>query len=118
MNRRLPTYLRTFRIRWGLTQREFAHLLGIKSGAHVSRLERGMRRPTAATILASVIIFGTKSADVFPEVVSAIEEDVLRRGYELYVELQGSPSKTVKLKLDLLEDMLRRATPQPDDTRL
>lgn len=118
MERRLAIYLRTYRLRWGLTQPELARLLGIKSATHVSRLERGKRKPTAATILACVVIFGAEEVDVFPAIASEIKEDVLRRGYELYLDLQGKPSKAIKLKLDLLEDMLRRAAPGPNEQKI
>ena len=115
MERRLGTYLRTQRLRWGLTQSELARLLGMKSATHVSRLERGKRKPMAATILASAFIFGSKASEIFPRLVGAIEDDVGQRAYELYQELQGNPSKATKLKLDLLEGISKRATPDANE---
>jgi transcriptional regulator with XRE-family HTH domain len=111
MERRLGTYLRTQRRRWGFTQSELARLLGMKSATHVSRIERGKRKPMTATILASAVIFGVKATEIFPGLADTIEDEVGRRAYELYQELQGNPSKATKLKLDLLETILKRAAP-------
>lgn len=44
-NDKLDNYLRTYRKKLGLTQREVAFLLGCHSGAKVSRYERSARIP-------------------------------------------------------------------------
>ena len=115
MERRLDNYLRTYRLRWGLTQPELARLLGIKSASHISRLERGKRQPTAAVIIACIVIFGGQAAELFPAIFAVIEEDVIRRAYEFYLDLQGKPGKTVRLKLDFIQALLNRAPAQPDE---
>jgi transcriptional regulator with XRE-family HTH domain len=115
MERRLANYLRTYRLHSGLTQPELARLLGIKSASHVSRLERGKREPTTPIIIACTVIFGGQVADIFPAIFAVIEEDVVRRAYEFYLDLQGKPGKTVKLKLDFIQALLDRAPAQRDE---
>src|SRR2546421_227517 len=52
---RLENYLRTYRKRSGLTQREVAFLLGSKNGAQLSRYEKQRRLPPLRTALAFVV---------------------------------------------------------------
>ena len=108
MAQRLKVYLRTLRRRSGLTQREFAFLLGLKHGAAVSRIERLQRAPSLVWARASVLVFGTRARELFPGLFSEVHEAVLRRTTELYEELQGTPSKATRAKLDFLEEVLAR----------
>jgi len=104
----LKSYLRTHRRLWGLTQGELAYLLGLKSTTSVSRVERYERQPTFNIALASQIIFDRPPAELFPGPYSEIEEAVMRQANDLYERLQGSSSKVTRMKLDLLENMLKR----------
>lgn len=115
MHKKIPTYMRTHRRRWGLTQKELAHLLGVKSGTQVSRYERLVRKPKLLVVFACQVVFGELPHRVFPHLFSKVEEGVMRRAYKLYQSLEGKPSKVTKRKLDLLDDMLRRATNGSND---
>jgi transcriptional regulator with XRE-family HTH domain len=110
MEPRLKSYLRSYRLRWGLTQAELAYLAGLKSGSVVSRIERQKRQPGLMVALAFQVVFGAAPLELFPGIYSEIEDAVMRRAYALYENLQGTPSKTTRTKLDLLEDMLARAS--------
>jgi transcriptional regulator with XRE-family HTH domain len=103
------SYLRAYRLRWGLSQKELAYLLGWKSEGVVSRLEKKQRPPTARILTACFIIFGTPAADLFPGLFSGVEDDVMRRVWEMYERVQGHPSKLTKSKIELLEDAIARA---------
>jgi len=109
-NNKISTYMRAHRKRWGLTQRELAHLLGIKSATQVSRYERLLRKPHLRIALACQIIFGEFPHAMYPKLYTKVEESVMQRAYQLYEKLEGTKSKAAKRKLDLLDDMLRRAT--------
>ena len=109
MHNRIQTYMRTHRRRWGLTQKELAHLLGIKSATQVSRYERLLRKPHLRTALACQIIFGEFPHAMYPKLYVKVEEGVMQRAQQLYEQLEGSKAKAAKRKLDLLDDMLRRA---------
>jgi len=110
MEPRLKSYLRSYRLRWGLTQAELAYLVGLKSGSVVSRIERLKRQPGLMVALACQVIFGTPPLELFPGIFSEIEAAVMRRAYALYENLQGTTSRAAKTKLNLLEDILARAT--------
>src|SRR5215472_13368938 len=100
MAQRLKVYLRTLRRRSGLTQREFAFLLGLTHGAAVSRMERSKRAPSLVWARVSVLVFGTRARKLFPGLFSEVHEALHRRATELYEELQGDPSKATRAKLD------------------
>src|SRR5437879_2031593 len=55
---KLENYLRTYRKRSGLTQREVAFLVGCRNGAQVSRYEKRRRLPPLRTALACEAAFG------------------------------------------------------------
>src|SRR5262245_20561170 len=54
---RLKNYLRYYRRRFGLTQRELAFLLGLSDSA-ISRIERNRSQPTLSVALACQALFG------------------------------------------------------------
>jgi transcriptional regulator with XRE-family HTH domain len=115
MAQRLKTYLRTLRRRSGLTQRELAFLLGLKGGSAVSRMEGLKRVPTLIWTRACVLIFGTRALELFPSLFAEVREAVRSRANELYMELQGNPSKTTRAKLNFLEEVLARLERESDD---
>ena len=108
MAQRLKTYLRPFRRRWGLTQRELAFLIGIKNGTVISRIEGLKQAPRLSWAVACAVLFDKRALELFPGLFAEVHEDVLRRATELYEELQGNPSKTTRVKLDFLETVLAR----------
>src|SRR5712671_1661742 len=99
MNRPLKTYLRTFRRRWGLTQKELAFLIGAESPTTVSRIEQLKRLPNLAAGLACLVIFDATAFEMFPGLFADVRQAVLARAGELYDELQGDPSPATLTKL-------------------
>jgi transcriptional regulator with XRE-family HTH domain len=111
MDLRHISYIRPLRRRWGLTQAEFAFLIGIRTHAAVSRIESLKSYPSLAEAIACSIVFDTPLLELFPEVYGNVYEFVLRQSEELYETLQGNSSKSTRAKLDLLEEVLARAHP-------
>src|SRR5437867_1989895 len=62
---KLENYLRTYRKRSGLTQREVAFLVGCRNGAQVSRYEKRRRLPPLRTALAFEAAFGAPVSELF-----------------------------------------------------
>jgi DNA-binding XRE family transcriptional regulator len=108
MDQRIKSYVRPFRHRWALSQKELGFLIGGKSGTLVSRIEVATRIPSFAVALAFAAIFDTPIVDLFPVLHAEMQEALLRRATELYEELQGHPSKANRTKLDFLEALLAR----------
>jgi transcriptional regulator with XRE-family HTH domain len=78
-NDKLDNYLRTYRKKLGLTQREVAFLLGCHSGAKVSRYERSGRIPSVRTIFAYETIFQKPARELFAGIYDRAERETLRK---------------------------------------
>jgi transcriptional regulator with XRE-family HTH domain len=115
--RRPPNYLRSYRLRWGLSQGELANLLGCKTAAVISRIEKKLRPPTLKIVIGCFVIFGTPAAEVFPDISATVESDVMKRVWELYDNIQGDPSRKTKMKIQLLESAIERAKRRPHEPR-
>ena len=118
MDQRTISYLRPLRRRWGLTQAEFATLIGTRTHVVVSRIEPLKIYPSLAEAIACSIIFDTPPIELFPELYAKVYEFVLSQAKELYEELQGNPSRVTRAKLDFLEEVLARTHPHVRDIAL
>lgn len=100
----LPHYLRTFRRRSGLTQRQLAWLLGCRAGSKVSRYERFARSPGLETVFAYEIIFRTSARELFAGRFEAAALATFKRVKTLLVRLRRqTPTPTRKAQLATLE---------------
>jgi transcriptional regulator with XRE-family HTH domain len=88
MSRKLPNYLLAHRKRFGLTQDETAFLLGVKSGAKVSRYERLGRVPSLKTALALQALFGVPVAELFAGIYEQVEKETSERARILEGKIQ------------------------------
>src|SRR5437762_2954715 len=75
----LPNYLRAHRKRLFLSQDDVAFLLGVNSGAKVSRYEGFVRQAGLETALAYEAIFQTAVRNLFPALYRRIEQRVIER---------------------------------------
>lgn len=110
---RLPHYIRTFRRRSGLTQRELAWLLGCESRSKVSHYERFVRKPSLETILAFELVFQAPAQEIFAGIAEAVATVTKRRAKTLLRRLQeaaGTPETNLKLCL------LKRLCGEVDET--
>lgn len=79
----LPHYLRTYRRRSALTQRQVAWLLGCQAGSKVSRYERFARTPSLPTVIAYELILGTPARELFRGTYEAVILVIARRVRDL-----------------------------------
>jgi len=79
MPHRLENYLRTYRKKAGLSQRDVAVLLGAEDSAQVSRYEKRRRLPSLETALAYEVILGASVSELFAGVKESIEKRIARR---------------------------------------
>jgi transcriptional regulator with XRE-family HTH domain len=76
---KLPNYLRTYRKRAGLSQRDVAVLLGSSDPTRVSRYELSKREPDVGVALAFEIIFGAPSRVLFAGRAAELEPVIRKR---------------------------------------
>lgn len=103
--KKLSNYLRTIRMRSGLSQDEVAYLLGVESGAEVSRHEMFHRVPTLKTALSYEVIFGVPVRELFAGEYEKVEADIQARAKELASRI-STPGPEGKRKRDLLGRIL------------
>ncbi len=85
---KLENYLRMYRKRSGLTQRDVAFLLGCQNGAQVSRYEKRKRVPPLRTALACEAVFGIPASQLFAGMHQAAEKEIGKRLLGLRSKLQ------------------------------
>jgi transcriptional regulator with XRE-family HTH domain len=85
---KLDNYLRTYRKKLGLTQREVSFLLGCHGGAKVSRYERSGRIPDLKTIFAYEAIFQKPARELFAGIYDRAERETLRKVRQLVSRLR------------------------------
>ena len=90
---KLENYLRTYRKRSGLTQREVAFLLGCRNGAQVSRYENRRRLPPLKTALACEAVFGVPVSELFGGVRESVNQNIGVRLSALKSKLQAKGSQ-------------------------
>jgi DNA-binding XRE family transcriptional regulator len=107
--RKSVNYLRSYRLRWGLSQGELAYLLGWSRPEVISRVEKKQRAPTLRLVIGCFLLFGTAAADLFPDISEGVETEVMARVWEFYERVQGDPSRKTKKQIELLEGAIERA---------
>lgn len=95
-------------MRWGLSQRELATLLGISESA-LSLCETQIRPPTINLVIGAEVIFGKRAREAFPAHYAQIERNVMRRASVLSKRLEHESDNTAKLKQQLLAEMVDRS---------
>lgn len=107
MARRLSNYLRTFRKRSGLSQREIAFLIGSHSASRVSRYEQSGRLPNLRTEIAFEAVFQASASELFGGLFDETARAVRRRAGILVRKLsQGAARAGTERKLRALRSML------------
>ena len=105
---KLENYLRAYRKRSGLTQREVAFLLGCENGAQVSRYEKRRRVPPLRMALACEAVFGVPAAELFGGMREGVGKVIGKRLMELRSRLQAKNSAGIKKsEVRLTEQKLR-----------
>lgn len=103
MHQRFHNRLRSERRKWGFTQRDMASLLLIRSATQLCRIERGERPPSAASVIASCIVFGQSIEQLFPGFKRRIHERVGARASRLYEKVEAARRPEAVKKRTLLK---------------
>ncbi len=104
-----PTYLRTNRRKWALSQRELADLVGGVSAGAISKYETLARPPSAELLLACEFIFDQPAHALFPAMALGVVRAVLRNAQILRAELADKHDAESVRKRRLLDDVVIRS---------
>src|SRR5438309_12044963 len=95
----LENYLKTFRRKSGLTQREVAFLLGWKNGAQLSRYEKRHTLPPLRTALAFEAIFKVPLAELFSGLRESVGRETSERIEKLNTNFQADTASKKQRRL-------------------
>ena len=106
--RKLQHYIKTYRKRTGLTQKELGYLIGHGDGTKVSRIERCRRSIALEEALALHVIFRIPLRELFAGYFEQVEQKTIDRIGLLACELHsGESTKHTEHKLDALAVAVR-----------
>ncbi len=108
MTFKLPSYVRSRRKRWHLSQGELSFLLGLSSQATVSQHESLMRMPQTKELLKYEALFGEPIGALFPKLRKQAQDEVAEQAKMLMRKLERRSDLAAAHKLDLLEELVRR----------
>jgi len=118
---KLESYLRTYRIKSGLTQRDVAALLGLGTGSAISRTEKGEMIPSIRILLGYCLLFEVLPSDLVPGIIADIEKISLGQAKVLAVQLRERHATAMVLaRLKFLEELpllMERRQPQKYEQR-
>jgi transcriptional regulator with XRE-family HTH domain len=83
---KLPNYLRTYRKKAGLSQRDVAVLLGSSDPTRISRYELNKREPDVGVVLAFEIIFSVPASVLFAGRLVELKAVIRKRFAQLLPE--------------------------------
>ena len=107
MSKALPTYLRTYRKRSGLSQKEIAILIAAVSRTTISRHENARRGLSLADAFAYEALFGVPASALFPKEYEKARAGVEARALGLLGKL-AREKRTKQHKRIFLAGLLRR----------
>jgi len=85
----LASYLRSHRLRSGMSQRELADLVGIVTHQQVSQHERSTLIPSLMAALGYQIVFGVPMTELFPGLLEGIQTNVEERLHRMKEKLEA-----------------------------
>jgi transcriptional regulator with XRE-family HTH domain len=110
MNHAAFNYVRTFRQRHGLSERELAFLIDQRSHTAVSQIEIGRRVANLASALALQVLFRQSPRQMFPGLYEAVEDTLMRRAHTLLSGLEGKDDARSESKREFLEGLAAEAS--------
>ena len=104
-----PYSLRLHRRRWALSQQELANLLSLSRTA-ICRLENETESTRLVTAFGLMVVFGIKTEVMQQSLYAQVEEAVMCNAAQLDESLRGKTDRKSLRKIELLSDMVKRAT--------
>jgi DNA-binding XRE family transcriptional regulator len=99
-------YVRTFRQRFALSEKELAFLIN-RSKSTISALEYGDQAPSLEVSLALQVLFRMEPRKLFPEFYELVEEGVMQRAARLLAKVEDKVDRKSAAKRHFLEGLAR-----------
>lgn len=82
--RRYHNYLKRYRKQQGLTQKEVAMILGLKSSSMISRWEHGVLLPETLNALKMAVLYQTEVDAIFHDVRLCVLDELAHRAKDMH----------------------------------
>jgi transcriptional regulator with XRE-family HTH domain len=107
--RTFKNYLRTYRKRVGLSQRQLAAVLGLKSSTRISEMELGKGLPNARECIVFRLLFKRPIEEMWPGIRAHAESKTLQKLWQLLAQLEqaNSCSNRKREQADIIHKNLR-----------
>jgi DNA-binding XRE family transcriptional regulator len=89
----LASYLKSHRMKSGMSQRELADLIGILADHQISKHERSATVPSLLAALSYQVVFSVPITELFPGIYESVRMNLEERLCEMETELQNSTAK-------------------------
>jgi len=106
-----PSRLRAYRKSSGLSQRELAALLGLRSQSLVAQYELARKRPGYEALASCEQVFGVPACEIFPWLTAGVERRVAGRARLLLSTKKRLMSPRARRHVEALADRLDEAPP-------
>jgi len=107
----VQNYLRTYRKRSALTQRDVATLIGVHEGSTVARYETSLRRPGLREIIALCLIFQSSPCELFGRVCEELKRELASKAKVLLSHKIHLVSKASEHRRKVLERIVASGPP-------
>lgn len=113
----LPTYLRLYRRRLGLSATELGILCGDTDGSSISRYEKGVNRPPVEVVMATELVLGVPATELFAGYTEAARLTMAAGARRLLAKLENEDMDSIPLaKVALLRRLAAlHAAPREGD---
>src|SRR5476649_2477002 len=113
MTGRVKSYMRTLRLKAGLSQAELGRLIGV-SATVIGNCERQISNPTATVLLGCSLVFGAPAAELFPVLYKSVQESMGRHAAELDERWRHRTDPVTRRKMEFFGALARRSVIFPE----
>lgn len=105
MSPKLDSYLRTYRLKSGLTQKDLGFVFSLNSGSPISQIEKQHKLPSTKVLLAYCSLFDAKPEELLPGLILEIDTVVLKRALVLIKQIEKRKQSGLTIqRIQFLED--------------
>src|SRR5471030_502047 len=113
MTGRVKSYMRTLRLKAGLSQAELGLLIGVSENV-IGNCERQISNPPATVLLGCSLLFGAPAAELFPVLYKSVQESIGRHAAELDEHWRHRTDSITLRKKEFLGALARRSVTFPE----
>lgn len=80
----IPNRLRKLRFHFGYSQKQVAHLIGVRNASEIGEWEQGTKMPTASNLLKLCAVYRTSCNDLYYDLVNQYKQEITMKEHTLF----------------------------------